>query len=84
MAGREWIGVEPAGEWGAPTQGDRGSRVLPLPVHHRRDGAGAHRVCQEHPGLRGPLPQRSGSYSILFNLQQCYGQRLKMISPHCC
>lgn len=63
VPGWERAGVETADQRYDPQQGDRGTRVLPLPVHHGGDGQGAHWVCQEHPRLRRPLPQWPGIYS---------------------
>ncbi|CAG07471.1 unnamed protein product, partial [Tetraodon nigroviridis] len=60
LEGGERPRVEPAGSRRSPHQGDRGPRLLPLPVHHGGDGTGADRVCQVYSGLRGPLPQRPG------------------------
>lgn len=55
MAGRKGAGLETASERHSPLQGDRGARLLPLPVHHGGDCAGAHGVRQEHPQLLRPL-----------------------------
>lgn len=60
VEGGEWPGVEPVSSGRSSDQGDRGPRVLPLPVHHGGNRAGAHRVRQEHPRVRGPLPKRPG------------------------
>lgn len=56
LESRKWASMEPVSPRCTPDQGDRSSRVLPLSVHYSGDCARAHRVCQVHSGVCGPLP----------------------------
>lgn len=69
VEGREWIGVEPVGPWCTTDQGDRGPRILPLPVYHCGDRTRADRVCQVHSRVCGPLSKWPGQqFSVCYSV----------------